>query len=204
MNRSIFMGAGLALLAAGAVLGVRAVREATPVGAAQDGAVPTEARAEKADVADAGSPATPPETDRPDRAASSVEFVALDGTNVSIADYTGQVVVLNFWGTWCAPCRYEIPELVELQRVYGERGVVVIGVAVDSGEAGEIEAFADSYGINYPIWLSTMANALKEFGAVGYPYTLLIDREGRIREQHLGPQTFTTLAAKLNPLLAGV
>lgn len=184
---------GLLLLVAGVLLGVRLTRE--------DGS----ARVSNGETPAPAAPLeeTAPEVRSPGPIAPAIEFATLEGLPASLPDYAGKVVVLNFWGTWCAPCRYEIPELVELQHVYGEQGAVVIGVAVDSGEPADIQAFAEEYGVNYPIWVSTMATAVTEFGAVGYPFTVLVDREGRIREQYLGPQTFSDLAAKLNALLAG-
>lgn len=133
--------------------------------------------------------------------AAEVEFEDLDGAPVSVRDYRGQVVLLNFWGTWCPPCRYEIPELVELQDAFQDRGAVVVGVAVDSGRPDEIRDFMEEYGINYPIWTSGARKALSHYDAVGYPFTLLIDREGVIRKQYLGPQTMESLAEDMEAFL---
>lgn len=133
--------------------------------------------------------------------APTIYFETLEGSTASLLDYTGRVVVLNLWGTWCAPCRYEIPELAELHAAYEDRGAIVIGLAIDSGDAAQIGAFAERYGVNYPIWTSTGAIAVSEFEAVGYPFTLVVDQAGRIRERYLGPQTFATLAADLDALL---
>lgn len=137
----------------------------------------------------------------PGEPAPDLFFQTLDGSTASLPDYAGRVVVLNLWGTWCAPCRYEIPELAELHSAYRERGAVVIGLAIDSGDAARIRAFAEQYGVNYPIWTSTGAIAVSEFGAVGYPLTLLVDRGGLIRKKLLGPQSFSTLAAEVDALL---
>lgn len=134
--------------------------------------------------------------------APTIYFETLEGSSASLLDYAGRVVVLNLWGTWCAPCRYEIPELAELHRAYQDRGATVIGLAIDSGEPAQIRAFAERYGVNYPIWISTGSIAVSEFGAVGYPLTLLVDQRGLTRRQFLGPQTFSTLAAELDALLA--
>jgi thiol-disulfide isomerase/thioredoxin len=197
IKRPIWIGVGLVLLVVGGVLGVRfASGDHGDASSDETGAAAAAAEEEPADQAPADVESAGP-------MASAIDFETLEGPHASLRDYAGQVVVLNFWGTWCVPCRYEIPELAELQRVYGERGAVVIGVAIDSGEPADIMAFAEEYGINYPIWISTMATAMTEFGAVGYPYTLLVDQQGRIRGQYLGPQTFSALAAKLNALLAG-
>lgn len=135
------------------------------------------------------------------RPASDARFRTLSGEWASLADYRGRVVILNLWGTWCVPCRREIPELVEIERAYGDRGLVVIGLAIDSGEPEEIREFADGYDVRYPIWTTDMATALTEFQAVGYPFTLLIARDGTIRHQFYGPQSLETLAPKIEALL---
>lgn len=135
------------------------------------------------------------------RPVSDARFRTLSGERASLADYRGRVVILNLWGTWCVPCRREIPELVEVHRAYGERGVTVIGLAIDSGEPEEIREFADGYGVQYPLWMTDMATALTEFQAVGYPFTLLIARDGTIRHQFYGPQSLESLAPKIEALL---
>lgn len=133
--------------------------------------------------------------------ASDVEFESLEGEPVSIREYAGEVILLNFWGTWCPPCRKEIPELVELQDAFEGRGAIVVGIAVDSGRPDDIRAFADEFGVNYPIWVSGARKALAHYDAVGYPFTVLIDREGVIRKQYLGPQSFETLARDMEAFL---
>jgi len=148
--------------------------------------------------ADGDPPAAAATASRP---VSDARFRTLSGEWASLAEYRGQVVILNLWGTWCVPCRREIPELVEIERAYAGRGVAVIGLAIDSGEPEEIRAFADGYGVRYAIWTTDMATALTEFQAVGYPFTLLIARDGTIRHQFYGPQTLDSLAPEIEALL---
>ena len=133
---------------------------------------------------------------------ADVEFETLDGGSKMLADYRGQIVLLNFWGTWCPPCIYEIPELVQLQPVLEEMGGTVIGPAVDSGSSEAIEEYATELGINYPIFKSYTNQAVGTFAAAGYPYTLLIDREGVIRKTYLGPQTMQILLEDVRRLEA--
>ena len=133
--------------------------------------------------------------------ASQVSFQTVDGGTASLEDYRGRVVVLNFWGTWCVPCRRELPELVELDRAFDGRRVEIVGIAVDSGDAEDVRAFADRYEIEYPLWLTDMATALSEFGAVGYPFTLLIDRHGNLAKSFYGPQTVESLTRDIEALL---
>lgn len=151
---------------------------------------------------DAGPrPGPAPDAEAAVRTVPDTRFRTLEGGTATLSDLRGQVVVLNFWGTWCAPCRRELPELVELDRAFRDRGVTIVGIAVDSGEPDDIRAFADDFGIRYAIWLADTNTVMSEFGAVGYPFTLLIDREGGIRDQHYGPQTVESLAAGIEPLL---
>ena len=130
-----------------------------------------------------------------DLPAPSAVFTSLDGGDASLDDYRGKVVILNLWGTWCPPCRREIPELVELQEELLERDATVVSIAVDSGAEKSIRSFAAEFGIDYPIWLGSTDEAVRHFKAIGFPYTLLIDREGVVRKQYLGPQSRETLLA---------
>jgi peroxiredoxin len=128
------------------------------------------------------------------------EFETLDGGSKRLDDYRGQIVLLNFWGTWCPPCIREIPELVRLQPLLEEMGATLIGPAVDSGSSDAIREFSAEFGINYPIYKSSTNQAVGSFAAAGYPYTLLIDREGVIRKTYLGPQTVRILLADVQRL----
>lgn len=116
---------------------------------------------------------------------SAFVLPAMNGGKQSIAEWDGKVVVLNFWATWCEPCRREIPLLIELQRQYKERGLQVVGVAIDDRDA--IRAFAKTVGINYPVLYGVEA-AMDVAASYGdeqgtLPYTVVIDRDGRI--QHI-------------------
>lgn len=133
--------------------------------------------------------------------APEAEFEALDGTTVTLADFRGRIVVLNFWGTWCPPCVDEIPELVALQPRLEQLGGTVLGPAVDSGSAERIRGFLEEFGVNYPIVIASNSQAVGDFGAVGYPFTLLIDADGVIRRRYLGPQTADGLERDVRELL---
>lgn len=134
--------------------------------------------------------------------AATVPFRTLEGDTVTLEDLRGRVVVLNLWGTWCPPCRREIPHLVELQERIEPRGATVVGLAVDSGTPEEIRAFARQFGMNYPIWRGATQTVVEHYRAVGFPTTLIVDRDGIIRERYLGPQSAEELMAGLEPFLA--
>ncbi|NNK47584.1 MAG: TlpA family protein disulfide reductase [Gemmatimonadetes bacterium] len=133
--------------------------------------------------------------------APDVEFQTAGGDVVRLGDYEGQVVLLNFWGTWCPPCLVEIPHLIEVQKALAELGGTVAGPAVGSGSGEAVLRFGRERGINYPLWLSDYDTAVGQFGAAGYPFTLLIDREGIIRRKYLGPQTARTLLRDIGALI---
>jgi len=136
--------------------------------------------------------------------APEVGFPTLTGGEDSLAEYRGQVVLLNIWGTWCPPCVREIPHLVEVQQEIEPRGGTVIGLAVDSGSSEDIRAFwQDRIELDpaYPIWMGTNREARRHFEAFGLPNTLIIDRDGIIRERFLGLVTREMLREALEPYL---
>ena len=116
-------------------------------------------------------------------------FKDLQGKPVSLSDYKGKVVLLDFWATWCPPCRKEIPGFVELYNTYKSRGLVVIGVSMDDTEdVADVKTFASKYKINYPILLGFgRDDDLKPaFGELPLPTSFVIARDGRICGRHDG------------------
>lgn len=131
----------------------------------------------------------------------SVAFLDLKGTPVSLSDFKGKVLLVNFWGTWCVPCLREIPELVRLSAQFNNKGLAVVGIAVDSGRPDDIRTFMTEHGMNYPSLVGTLAPVRKTFQVVGFPTTLLIDRHGLIRKRYVGPQTEETFRKDVEALL---
>ena len=146
---------------------------------------------------------SPSQTDVPSGAkrAPEASFATLDGGQASLSDLRGDVVIANLWGVWCLPCRTELPELAELARQFAGEPVTIVGLAVESGSPEEIREFLDNYGVSYPIWLMGMEDAVSTFGAVGFPHTVIVDRDGWVRRELLGPQTAEFLAAEVEKLL---
>jgi thiol-disulfide isomerase/thioredoxin len=127
----------------------------------------------------------------------------LDGRKQTLDSWRGRVLVINFWATWCAPCREEIPEFVRMQQRYGAQGLQFVGVAIDVPD--KVGQFAREFGINYPLLvagLDTMA-LMREVGnrAGVLPFTLVLDRQGNIASLHTGGSNEAKLEAIIRPLL---
>ena len=108
------------------------------------------------------------------------------GATVNLADYKGKVVLLDFWATWCGPCKIEIPWFIEFQRKYKDQGFTVLGVAMDEEGWSIVKPFAEKYKMNYPLLLGNDEAATAFGGVEVLPTTFLIDRQGRIVATHLG------------------
>lgn len=109
----------------------------------------------------------------------------LDGKTISMADLKGKVVLVNFWATWCPPCRAEIPDLIALQAKYKDQ-LVIIGVSEDEIPPAEVKAFATGQKMNYPIVMSSPELSSIFKGVAALPTTFVIDPEGKIQQRHTG------------------
>jgi peroxiredoxin len=110
----------------------------------------------------------------------------LQGRSVKLSDLRGKAVVLNFWATWCPPCKEEIPWFVELQKRYGAEGLQVVGVSMDDGDQKDVEKFAAENSINYPVLLGKDKVA-DQYGGIDYlPTTFYIDRNGVVMDRVFG------------------
>ena len=120
----------------------------------------------------------------------ATEYVAatLDGDSVSLSSLRGQVVLLNMWATWCAPCRQETPYLESLFEKHQSEGLRVVGVSLDTGDAADqVAAFVKEYGVTYTVLHDPQMRGMDLYQLMGLPASFLIDREGVLRWMHYGP-----------------
>lgn len=112
---------------------------------------------------------------------------SLTGNNLSLSDYHGKLVLLNFWATWCAPCKIPTPRFIELQNAYGPQGLQIIGVALDEDATkAEIAEFADKMRVNYPILIGNEKVARAYGGIPAMPASFFIGRDGKIIDKIIG------------------
>ncbi len=130
------------------------------------------------------------------------DFVLKDQHNVPVkmADYKGKVVLLNFWATWCGPCKIEIPAFVELYDQYKDKGLVIVGVSVDDSPE-QLQAFMKEFRMNYPVLQMTPDIETAYGPFYGYPTTFFIGRDGSICLKHLGPATKEQFEKEIKALL---
>jgi thiol-disulfide isomerase/thioredoxin len=109
-----------------------------------------------------------------------------EGKTMRLSSLKGKAVIVNFWATWCEPCKIEMPWLVELQKKYGSQGLQIIGVAVDDTEEKNISDFSRKMGVNYPVLLGTEKVADLYGGVDGLPTNFFLDRSGKVVDHVLG------------------
>ncbi len=124
----------------------------------------------------------------------------LDGETVSLSDYRGQPVVLNFWATWCGPCREEMPLLQATYDAHRDAGLVVLGVNVRENP-DTVRGFLDDLDIDFPVVLDTDTEVVNTYLVTSLPVTFFIDREGRLRTLVVGGMTETVLEERLTRIL---
>ena len=130
---------------------------------------------------------------------------SLDGESYTLSDLRGKVVVVNFWATWCGPCRKEIPDLSRIYSAYKEQDVVILGISLDDVSTDKVRKFAENYKITYPILHGTRSELMRisrTYGGVtAIPTTFLIDREGYIQDMFLGARSEQFFLDRIRALL---
>src|SRR6266849_759121 len=117
--------------------------------------------------------------------APEFKVAGLDGKPLSLAGERGKVILLNFWATWCGPCRAEIPDLIELQTRYKDH-LQIIGLTVDEDDAALVKKVVEETGINYPVAMAPVEVRLKYGGIAALPTSIVLDSEGRVVQKHEG------------------
>lgn len=119
-------------------------------------------------------------------AAPDFTLESLEGKNLRLSDLKGKAVLLNFWATWCTPCKIEMPWFVELQKQYGPDGLQIVGVAMDDASKEDIAKFAKDLGVNYPILIGKEAVGDLYGGIPAMPESFFIGRDGRVVDKIIG------------------
>ena len=134
-------------------------------------------------------------------AAPDFSLTDIAGRKLALGNYRGKVVLLDFWATWCGPCRFEIPAFVELQNRYGAQGLAVIGISMDDGPDPVVE-FYRQFKMNYPVAVGNERLGELYGGILGLPTTFLIGRDGRIYAKHVGATDPAVFEDEIKKLLA--
>ncbi len=124
----------------------------------------------------------------------------LDGPDLRLSSYRGKLVLLDFWASWCEPCRVETPHLTELQQKYGDQGLQIIGVSMDDSP-DPARAFYQQFHMNYPVVMGNAKTGELYGGVLGLPIAFLIDRDGRIKAKHIGATEFAVFEKEIATLL---
>ena len=125
----------------------------------------------------------------------------LDGGTWRLEDHRGQVVLVNYWATWCGPCWEETPGLIQLSRELGIQGLAVVGVAMDVGGEEKVRQFVKEFRVPYPVVMQEKASQM-EYGLEGVPTTVLVDRSGRIAKSYVGAVRESDFKTDVEALLA--
>jgi peroxiredoxin len=137
----------------------------------------------------------------PGIAAPDFSLPTTTGQTMKLSDLQGKAVLLNFWATWCEPCKVEMPWFVDLQKKYGPQGLQVIGVAMDDASPKDIAAFAQKMGVNYPILIGK-EEVGAEYGGLEYlPSTFYISRDGKVIEHAFGLVSRSEIEANIEKAL---
>ena len=137
------------------------------------------------------------------RPASGFTLPLLDGTTLRLGDLRGQVVFVNFWASWCPPCRDEAPAIQALWRTYQGQGVVFVGINTQDEEP-RAKAFIEEFGLTYANGMDRGGRIAIDYGVWGLPEAFFVDAEGRITHKHVGVLAARTIAAKVEEARRGV
>jgi thiol-disulfide isomerase/thioredoxin len=133
--------------------------------------------------------------------AADFSLKSSDGTSYELSKFKGKVVVVNFWATWCGPCRKEIPDFIEAYSKYKSKGLVIIGISLDQDGWTKVTPYVAQSKINYPVVLGDETVVRNYGGFNAIPTTFIVDKSGNIVDQQTGTMSLKQLESKLKPLL---
>jgi thiol-disulfide isomerase/thioredoxin len=128
--------------------------------------------------------------------APEISLVSTAGQLMTLSDYRGKPVIINFWATWCAPCRAETPDLQAIHRELGDQ-VVIFSVNATQQDQGNIEGFMEEFGVTFPVALDTEGEAFAAYRVLGLPTTVFINKEGIVEEVFTGPVNKAYVESKI-------
>ena len=142
-------------------------------------------------------PSQPPQIGSP---VPDFQYTALDGSPMNLGDHQGQPVVVNFFASWCDPCRQEATDLEQVWREYQDRGVQFFGIAYKDADS-RAQAFLEEFDVTYPSTVDRSNRAARDYGLTGVPETFVIDKQGLLVRHYLGPISQAQLSLELDRLL---
>jgi thiol-disulfide isomerase/thioredoxin len=157
------------------------------------------------DSAKKDADAPPPDFPEPQKGSVAPDFLLKnlsDGKDVRLSSLRGKAVLVNFWATWCEPCKIEMPSLVDLQKKYGPQGLQIVGVAMDDADDKEINTFAHKMGVNYMVLRGTEEVGDHYGGIQRLPMTYYLDRSGKVVDETMGMAGESTLEDAIKRALA--
>lgn len=183
MNQRIMLLVAIAAIASGLLLAAP-----HPQNTAKPGVTDDKNQTPDTSAKDKPAPSLPPMPETPKAGSAAPDFTLHDlkGKGVQLSSFKGKAVIVDFWATWCEPCKIEMPWLVDLQKKYGSQGLQIIGVAMDDADEQTIGAFAHKMGVNYPVLKGTEAVADLYGGLDSLPATFFLDRSGKIVDVAVG------------------
>jgi len=143
------------------------------------------------------TPSEPPQVGSP---VPDFEFTALDGSSMNLGAHSGEIVVVNFFASWCDPCRQEAADLEQTWLAYQDQGVRFYGIAYKDADS-KAQAFLDEFDVSYPSTVDTSNRTARDYGVTGVPETFVIDREGLLVHHFLGPITQAELSREIERAL---
>ncbi len=133
--------------------------------------------------------------------APDFDLPQLNGGQLKLSAYRGKVVLLDFWATWCDPCREEVPHFIDLQNRYGPSGLQILGVSMDDSPE-PVRDFYQQLGMNYPVVMGNARIGELYGGVLGLPIAFVIDRDGRIQDKHIGAVNLAIIESEVVKLLS--